>query len=500
MTPNVVLKIETQQLPAPVELFWIDQAGSKHRRKLINTHTQKRSRRLKRLNHASSHSAERDSDMMADLRCCTKYDTLDDRAPAASGDSQYIAVTKEARSLENALKIEENSTLCTSLSPAPLSSILLLDFDPFDSLSRTLNNHAGNLLKFAQTLALNTDTISSHWGKSCVVALGLSWSFSYPVKLLNLLERVSAYIDTVQGITTSQRTIFWRQASIQRLATLISDPHTRHGEEVLSGIIALLHGYLHQYRGDDKGSVMTIGPHSAGLRDFVSHAGGWDKLALTTHVEQYVRMALIMTSLRLASYLDDHRESSHGSESLLGWHAEIDRVVSLFTQMEAWALQHDPGSSQKDPEPLLDELARLIAGTTGICNHCHKLFVLVWLSLTRWHSRIIPGQYQDTLQTLECQFHSLPHRALPDFSWAIVSSRVGNAKSNWQTIEILKVLHRARSSTQDQLCRWLFNFAHGTVEDGFMGMRSCLSELLMRDALVGQPKGRGAHSSPSLIS
>ena len=41
-----------QSTDISIELFWIDEAGSQHRRKLINTDAQKRSRLLKRLKDA----------------------------------------------------------------------------------------------------------------------------------------------------------------------------------------------------------------------------------------------------------------------------------------------------------------------------------------------------------------------------------------------------------------------------------------------------------------
>ncbi|OQV03029.1 hypothetical protein CLAIMM_08129 [Cladophialophora immunda] len=491
MTPNDVVKIEPL-LPtvAPVELFWIDQAGSKHRRKLINTHTQKRSRRLKRLNDASSsQSTDRSPEMLSVLKHRRNCNAADGKTTPGAEDSQPPRWMKEPASSTNALKMRETATYCIPLAPEPFSTSLHLGLEPFDSLSVALNNQAGTLLKFAETMSLSTETISAHWGKSCVASLGLSWCFSYPVKLLNLLERVSAYVDTVQGLEASPRTIFWRHAAIQRLAALISNPRTRHGEEVLSGIVAQLHGYLHRYRGVHKGSATTDGPHSAGLRNFVSHVGGWSRLNLTPQVEEYVRMAMIITSIRLASYLDDFEGASGGNETLLDWQVEVEQVASLFAQMDAWALQHYEVSFQDSPKLPLDELEPLLSESSGICGHCHKLFVLVWLSLTRWHSRRSPGQYEYIIHTVNRHFRSLPHRALPDFSWSIISSRAGDEKSHWQTIEILKVLHRTRHSTQDQVCRWLFDFIHGPTKDGFLGMQSSLREQLLRDALEGLPEG-----------
>ncbi|KIW98324.1 uncharacterized protein Z519_01908 [Cladophialophora bantiana CBS 173.52] len=253
----------------------------------------------------------------------------------------------------------------------------------------------------------------------------------------------------IQGLGASPGTIFWRHAAPRRFATLIADPHTRHGEDVLSGIIALLHGYLHRYRGVREDPATTDRPHSAGLRAFISRVGEWDKLDLSLQVEQYVRMAMIMTNLRLGSYLDDLEASSVGRESLHDWHAEVNQVASLFSQMDAWALQHDQTWALKYSIPRLDKLGQLLAPSSGICNHCHRLFILVWLGLTRWHSRSNPGQYEDILQALNHRFQSLPCQALPDFSWAIVSSQVGDPKSHGQAIDILKFLHLTRPSTQE---------------------------------------------------
>jgi hypothetical protein len=489
LAPNAAVKTSTRPLSdLSVELFWIDEAVSQHRRKLINTHAQKRSRQLKRLKDGPILDA-----------AYPKYEKLGTLIQFLSpGDSSGIVspnvpvkprLCREhfgSTGLRSAQLQRQAEAGCFSRLFRQLPETLMAGFDGLVVSSVSMTDQAGDLLKFAETLALNTGTISAHWGKSCVTSLGLTWSLSCPIRLLNLLERASAYVDTEQGVEASPRTIFWRHAVIRRLAALISDPNTRYGDEVLYGIMSLLHGYLHRWEAR-KGEVTTVGAHSAGLRDFITHHGGWNQINLPTQLGQFVRMSMIMTSRRLASYLDDLRTESVGHKLLLEWYDEVQRVVSRLKEMAVWSLQVDQ-HTRTDHKPLAEDICQLLAAeTSGNCDHCHKMFVLVWLALVKWHARMDISRYDDVIVKLDHRYRSLTHTGLQDVSWAIVSSRLGDEESDWGIIEILKVLHRTTVSTQEQICQWLFEFTCGTVTGGAASVGSDVFDQIWEDSVEGLP-------------
>lgn len=469
-----------------MDLCWIDEAGSQHRRKLINTHAQKRSRLLKRLHKdpLSNDEAFKAGDLEGLVQSLKPSDLQSIRRASFSPNGCMSTFRLEERA-----SIGRSSRIFT-----PLPESLVAGFDSLMVSSTAMTAQAGDLLNFAKTLALSTDTISSHWGKSCVASLGLSWSLSCPLRLLNLLERTSAYIDTAQRRESSPRTIFWRHTVVRRLAALISDPDTRYGGEVLYGIMSLLHGYLHRWvgRGD---TIPREGAHSAGLRNFVLQHGGWSSMNLSSQLEQFVRMSVIMTSRKLALYLDELHLDGEGEKLLQEWHGEVRQVMSQLKEMSTWVSECSQDSCAKQNSLLTDIRELLAREAASICYHCHKMFILVWLGLTKWHARTDTLQYKNMILGLVERFGSLPYRDLQDVSWAIVSSGLGDQKSHWETIEMLKVLHRTTSPAQKGVCQWLFDFIFETGTRDRDGTIDDVCDQIWKDAVEGLPSMSTQHRS-----
>ncbi|KIW63843.1 hypothetical protein PV04_08815 [Phialophora macrospora] len=489
LAPGAAVKSAARSLPhLSVELFWIDEAVSQHRRKLINTHAQKRSRQLKRLKDGPNSTAAhpKHEELGTLIQFLSPGDSSGVVSPNVGAKPRLRREHFGSTELWAAQLQRPAEAGCSSRLFSQFPEPLIAGLDDLVTPSASMTDQAGDLLKFAETLALNTGTISAHWGKSCVASLGLTWSLSCPVRLLNLLERTSAYIDTEQGVGVSPRTIFWRHAVIRRLAALISDPNTRYGDEVLYGIMSLLHGYLHRWDAR-KGEITTEGAHSAGLRDFITHHGGWNKINLPTQLEQFVRMSMIMTSRRLASYLDNIRSENIGHKVLVEWRDEVQRVVSQLRDMAVWSLQVSQ-HSRMDHKPLAKDIQQLLAAeTSGICDHCHQMFILVWLALVKWRARMDILRYEDVIVTLNHRYRSLTHTGLQDVSWAIISSRSGDEECHWGSVEILKVLHRTTVYTQKQICRWLFDVTCGTVTEGTVSVGSDMFDRIWEDAVEELP-------------
>lgn len=485
IAPNIRPKSSSHVSNSSLDLCWIDEAGSQHRRKLINTHAQKRSRLLKRLHKAPPPNGEiskaEDLEGLVQLLKPSPITSISKAKSSPSGRMRSFKLGERA-------SIGPSSRIFTSLPES-----LMAGFDSLVVSSTAMTAQAGDLLNFAKTLALGTETISSHWGRSCVESLGLSWSLSCPLRLLNLLERTSAYIDTAERRESSPRTIFWRHTVIRRLAALISDPDTRYGGEVLYGIISLLHGYLHRWVG--RGHLMpTERAHSAGLRNFVSYHGGWSKMNLPSQLEQFVRMSLIMTSRKLALYLDELRMDDEGEKLVQEWHGEVRQAMFQLKEMSTWASECSQHSCAT-PSSLLADIKELLAReAVSLCDYCHRIFILVWLGLTKWHARANILQYNDMILGLVERFGSLPYRDLQDVSWAIVSSGLGDQRSCWQTIEMLKVFHRTTSPTQKRVCQWLFDFIFETWTRGRDGTIGAVCDQIWRDAGEGLPTMPGIHS------
>ena len=490
LVSNVVFKSTKKQPPInSVDLCWIDEVGGRDRRKLINTHAQKRSRLLKRIRHGSdSKNALRKLEASEGL---IEFSNSSDISPTTP-----TRTPKKERGRRATTRVLKEGNVSTEHSVTPIYTLqpfqslpqdLSAGFNQVVTSSKSTTYQAGDLIKFAQTLAASTETISTHWGKSCTSSLGLSWSFACPLRLLYLLERVSGYVDTAQGVGPSPRTIFWRHATIKRMTALLSKQNTRYGEEVLYGIMSLLHGYLHLWGSETKNATRPEEIHSAGLRDYVSHYGGWDKLNLPSQLEQFVRMFLIMSSRRLASYLDSLRPDITRRRMFLGWQNDVQRVVSRLKTIAVRAPRNHRASLTQQ-SLLLPEIRQLLAEETlGICNFCHKMFILVWLGLNQWHAAMEPSLYTDIIARINAEFQSLPYRALQDVSWVIISSRVGDDRSHWETIETLKVLHRTKAMTQTLVCRWLFDLTCGTGTGSLVSMADQVCKQIWKDTVEELP-------------
>ena len=353
--------------------------------------------------------------------------------------------------------------------------------DPFDTLPLHLNRKSESLIELAQRLWTAAEFASLYWGQSFISSYGLSLWFSSQMKLCNLLEGMSAYLDAAKAENISDDTIYWRSAGMCCLRGLICDPTTRYNDEVLAGIIALMHRYQNYPPADARTSDR---PHSAGLRNLITHRRGWENLNLPCHLEQYVMMSLITSSCVLASYLDNLEDDPAGQNILREWHAEVGQVVVHFGEVASWALEKGEFTPEERAMAPLKCLRHLLAQASECYDQSHKLFILVCMALTRYHVRTQAGRWQECLDSLEQGFQKMKYRTVKDFSWAVVQSSLGGESRKWETVHALKVLYRIKPSTRGQVYQWLFDIVCGTGTGGALTRHR---EEIQVDALDGLP-------------
>ena len=309
---------------------------------------------------------------------------------------------------------------------------------------------------------METSFCSAQWGETFITSFGLSLWYNNPCKLFNMLESISSFVDTQRGRELSCETMRWRSAGLRALNTLIADPETRYGNDVLMGITGLMHSQT-VYDSDAR---LQMHVHSRGMAQVLKHRGGLEKLNLPPSIEGYISVVSITSSKAQIAHLEYLAPGIAGLAEVEDWKNEVAFVEEILLELTQWPrwMTLATNDFSKWHFQVLDKLVHPLNVPANDVEESHHLFILTFLAMTKWEFREQRDTWLECVREMESLTRDLDKFcSLPNVSWMLMDITNKKSKQKWRALRLIKVLHRLSAWKRFQIKSLFFTLVTGNT-------------------------------------
>lgn len=337
---------------------------------------------------------------------------------------------------------------------------------------------------------METSFCSAQWGETFINSFGLSLWYNNPCKLYNMLESISAFVDQQRGRELSKETMEWRTAGMRALSTLITDPNTRYGNDVLMAITGLMHSQT-VYDSDAR---LQMHVHSRGMARLLKHRGGLEGLHLPPSIEGYISVVSITSSKAQIAHLDNIAPDAGGLAEVEDWTIEVNYVEEILSELSQWSkvtwLRTNDFSTEH--YQTLGQLVDPLNVPANDVEESHQLFILCFLALTKWTLRDKRDIWFQCVREMEFLTRNLGcYCSLPNVSWLLMDSTNKRSHQKWQALRVIKVLHRLSTEQRIRVKELFFALVTGNALATTLTPNDIVA--LRADFMAGLP-GMGRYS------
>jgi hypothetical protein len=304
-----------------------------------------------------------------------------------------------------------------------------------------------------------------------------------------MLESISAFVDLQRCRELSQETMRWRIAGIRALNTLIADPKTRCGNDVLIGITGLMHSQT-VYDSDAR---LQMPVHSRGMAQVLKNRGGIENLGsqLPPSIEGYVSVVSITSSKAQIAHLDEIVPDSAGLAEVEDWKLEVNYVEDVLTEVSQWRKVAWLGSNDFSNEyyQVLSKLVYPLRIPINDVEESHSLFILTFLGLTKWTLRDKRDVWFACVREMQVLTRNLGgFLSLPNVSWLLMDSINQKSHQKWKALRIIKVLHRLPNQKRIRVKQMFYALVTGDTQAATLTPGSIVA--LRDEFMAGLPRAR----------